>query len=47
VFPLDAVARIGSGSLTIEQVIAAFGPLVSVSGRPPVSASRRTAARCE
>lgn len=36
VFPLDAVGRISSGSLTIEQVIAAFGPLVGVSGRPPV-----------
>ncbi len=36
VFPLDAVGRISSGSLTIEQVIAAFGPLIEVSGRPPV-----------
>jgi hypothetical protein len=35
-FPLAVVGRIATGTLTIEQVIAAFGPVIHVSGRPPV-----------
>ena len=36
VFPLAAVGRIATSTLTLEQVIAAFGPVDHVGGRPPV-----------
>ena len=35
-FPLAVVGRIATGTLTIAQVIAAFGPVIHVGGRPPV-----------
>ncbi len=35
VFPLDAVLRLVRDPLTIQQAMAAFGPVLSASGRPP------------
>lgn len=35
VYPPDAVLTIAQGSTTVEQAVAAFGPVLSVSGRPP------------
>lgn len=58
-FPLEAVRRAVQGGLSMEQVAAAFGPVLSVSGRPPryrfqaggclllVTAGMRSAQRAE
>lgn len=35
VFPPEVVLRVAGGELTVAQAIAAFGPVVSTSGRPP------------
>ncbi len=58
-FPLEAVRRAVQDGLSMEQVAAAFGPVLSVSGRPPryrfqaggclllVTAGMRSAQRAE
>ncbi len=35
IYPPDAVLTVALGNTTVEQAVAAFGPLLSVSGRPP------------
>jgi|GEM_PF-1460227 len=35
VYPPDAVLTVALGNTTVEQALAAFGPVLSISGRPP------------